>query len=245
MPLPRRRSTRTNRPPSSPRPLRSRLWASRRNSRSGRSMGSSRVQSKLPSPDTELSSSSLRSARLRRCSTSQLPSTRQDGVPTWNRRPAAPRHSGGTTPPRASARRAGDGTRHPPPPPGRRPVPARRRARRSSVAVSGGRRRAARNARVLGKRSTRSSNSSGGCGSGGSDGRWRCRSDGRSSSRCGSSAAAGSGSRPACRKAASSSGRGRFSAGDRQSRVPSDRRWRRARWFAAGSASPRSSARAS
>ena len=40
-------------------------------------MGSSRVQSKLPSADTELSSSSLRSARLRRCSTSQLPSTRQ------------------------------------------------------------------------------------------------------------------------------------------------------------------------
>lgn len=31
----------------------------------------------LPSADTELSSSSLRSARLRRCSTSQLPSTRQ------------------------------------------------------------------------------------------------------------------------------------------------------------------------
>lgn len=142
MPLPRRRSTRTSRPPSSPRPLRSRLRASRRNSRSGRSMGSPRVQSKLPSADTELSSSSLRSARLRRCSTSQLPSTRQGRRANWNRHPAAPRHSDGTTPPRASARRAGDGTRHPPPPPGRRPVPARRRAQRSSVAVPGGRRRA-------------------------------------------------------------------------------------------------------
>lgn len=39
--------------------------------------GQLQVQSKPPSVETELSSSSLRSARLRRCSTSQLPSTRQ------------------------------------------------------------------------------------------------------------------------------------------------------------------------
>ena len=141
MPLPRRRSTRTNRPPSST-AADKQVVGIQAEQPLGTLDGQLQGPEQLPSADTELSSSSLRSARLRRCSTSQLPSTRQGRRANLNRRPAAPRHSDGTTPPRASARRAGDGTRHPPPPPGRRPVPARHRARQSSVVVPGGRRHA-------------------------------------------------------------------------------------------------------